>query len=565
MTKPTYVLGTGLSHNGSSVLIKNGEICVGIEKERLTRQKHDGGNDMFTVQYCLDAEGIKLKDLSLVVQCANFEIPDAEFFNGRRHFNNPSLPFVSISHHLAHAHSAISKCPYNDCNILIIDGCGSLYNDCIETFNYQTLFENNATKYYEKDSLYHLQNGSLKVLHKDFSELDDRKYFPISLPTTKHSIGGFYNAVSQYIFGNMNDAGKLMGLAPYGKNKLELNAFEFINEQLFVTNHWKKQLTKPYIDYDHFKLNFQYYADIALWAQTQVEKAILKLFSVRSKHFPHENWCYAGGVALNAVANTKLSQHGVIKNLHVEPASNDAGIALGCAIYGWTQILKEEFRANNNACYGRIYNDTEIKNAIKLLSGNLFSIIETNKTESYYLQCADYIIEGKTIGWFQKGSEFGPRALGHRSILAHPGISGLKGSINCSIKKREDFRPFAPAVLEQYSSEYFTQGFKNKYMLFIDEVKSDISESLMNITHVDKTARVQVVTKEKWNDDFYRLLKKLHDLTGLGMVLNTSFNKKATPIVETPKQAVQFFKDSKLDILILENYIIKKLSISVEN
>lgn len=563
MSKPLYVLGTGLSHNGSAVLLKDGIVCVAIEKERITRIKHDGGNDTDAIQYCLDAEGISLEDIDLVVQTANFEIPDRDRFHGKRLFagtENPQL--ISISHHLAHAYSAVGTCEFDECAVMVIDGCGSPYQQCTDV-SQGTLFPENITEqagngmWCEKDSFYYFDGQKLITLLKDFSPIEKQSAERLKLPTTKHSIGGFYAAISHYVFGNMDDVGKLMGLAPYGKDGLmNQEAFEWKDGSLLVREEWKEALNKPSSGYVFFKENFQYYADIAFWAQKEVEKAVFWCFQDRLERFPHEKVCYSGGVALNAVANAKLLNEEIVSDFYIEPAAGDNGLALGCAYYGWLEVLKKpKVKHNESTCFGKSYSHETIQKALENLPENVQ--VQQLQTADLLDLTADKLSEGLTVGWFQDQCEFGPRALGHRSILAHPGIEGLGDHINANIKFREDFRPFAPAVLPEYANTYFRSGRKSPYMILVDHTKPEYLEQLKNVTHVNGTARVQTIDKH-WNPLFYELTQAFQRKTGIGVLLNTSFNKKGMPIAETPLQAVDLFLESALDVLVLNHTVIEK-------
>lgn len=562
MSKSLYVLGTGLSHNGSAVLLKDGVICVGIEKERITRIKHDGGNDTDAIQYCLDAEGITLADIELVVQTANFEIPNRERFHGKRLFAESEIPLVSISHHLAHAYSAAGTSDFDDCVVMVIDGCGSPYEQCIDSSEGLVLPENitqlaKSQLWCEKDSFYHFDGQKLTPLLKDFSPIETQSDNGLKLPTTKHSIGGFYAAISHYVFGNMDDVGKLMGLAPYGKaGELEQEAFELRDGSLLVRDDWKSELKMPSTGYDFFKKNFQYYADVAFWAQKQVEKAVRWCFEDRLKRFPHRNVCYSGGVALNAVANAFLLNEQVVSNFYIEPAAGDNGLALGCAYYGWLEVLnKSKVKHNENTCFGKSYSSNEINKSLENIPES-WEVEELN-LEELSTRVAKFLAAGKTIGWFQDHSEFGPRALGHRSILAHPGIKGLGDHINANIKFREDFRPFAPAVLPEFAETYFRSGRKSPYMILVDHTKEEYLEELQNVTHVNGTARVQTVD-HMWNNLFFELIQAFERETGLALLLNTSFNKKGMPIVETPDEAISLFQESALDVLVLNQVVVCK-------
>lgn len=566
MTPPIYVLGTGLSHNGSAVLLKNGRICVGIEKERISRKKHDGGNDTLAIQYCLDAEGIELSDVTLVVQCANFDIPDRNKFGGERIFATTNEPkIIDISHHLAHAYSAVGTSPFSECAVMVIDGCGSPLHQFLSMHPEQkkyidSSFLNETQMICEKDSFYHFDGQKLTPLFKDFSTMSDAATSKLKLPTTQHSIGGFYAAVSLYVFGDMDDVGKLMGLAPFGDaTDFNFDAFKFQSGHLEVTNSWKKHFTNPSKGYEYFNEHFSYYANVAKWAQEQVEKAVIACITNRLKQFPHKNLCYTGGVALNAVANAKLEDAQIAQNIYFEPAAGDNGLALGCAYYGWLDYLKmPKVTHNGSTCFGKQYSEEFINTALQKESNKNYSQKKFDTDESLVLYCGKKLNEGKTIAWFQSGSEFGPRSLGRRSILAHPGIEGMKAHINRNIKFREDFRPFAPAVLKEKVSNYFETGRNSPYMILVDKTRPEYLKKLCNVTHCDGSARVQTV-EESWNSRFVKLLKEFEKQSGIAVLLNTSLNKKGMPIVETPEEALYLFEISALDILVLESTVIEKI------
>ncbi|WP_420387840.1 carbamoyltransferase [Roseivirga sp.] len=557
MKKDIYILGTGLSHNGSTVLLKNGHVLVGIEKERLSRIKHDGGNDTLTVNYCLETAGISLKEVDLVVQCENFVIPSKNRFKGPRVFEDfPEDRFISISHHLAHAYSAIGTCPFEEFNVLVIDGCGSPYDQCTEPTlpSLESLaLSLNEGLICEKDSFYHYDGKKLHTVFKDFSPFNTRKSG--WLPTTNHSIGGFYSAISHYCFGNMDDVGKLMGLAPFGKRAIEHEAFELKEGRVFLKSDWDKPLIQEANDWEGFKANRQHYADMAFWAQRQVEKALLYVFQSRLKNKDVLPLAYSGGVALNAVANSLILRSGLIDKLYIEPAAADNGLALGCAYYGWLEILQGKRQAHNgNTCFGKSYTfdlNNQFKNELQSCS------VKEMDEEELVATTARLIKENKTVGWFQGGCEFGPRALGRRSILANPGNKDMQDHINANIKFREDFRPFAPAILINELSRLFLDQFDSPYMILIDRPQEDAYEQLAATIHADGTSRTQTVDAG-WNPRFYRLLEAIKAETGTGAVLNTSFNRKGQPMVEQPYEAIELFLNSALDVLVIENHLICK-------
>ena len=565
MNSPVYILGTGLSHNGSAVLLKDGHVCAGIEKERLSRIKHDGGNDSLAIQYCLDAEGIELKDISLVVQCANFDIPDRNQFKGKRIFANSNEPkVIDISHHLAHAYSAIGTSPFTECAVMVIDGCGSPLHQFLAMHPEQRKYISQSIldetqMVCEKDSFYHYDGKQLIPLIKDFSKMAEGGNNAFSLPTTQHSIGGFYAAVSKYVFGDMDDVGKLMGLAPFGNSGIfDFEAFRFEEGDLFVNEDWKNQFTNPSQGYDYFKAHFDYYANVAHWAQEQVEKAVIACITNRLERFPHKNLCYTGGVALNAVANAKLEDSGIAENIYFEPAAGDNGLALGCAFYGWLEYLKmPKAKHDGSTCFGKQYSSEAISKAFQKERNEKYNPAIFDNEEELIHYCAKRLNEGKTIGWFQSGSEFGPRSLGRRSILAHPGIENMKDHINRDIKFREDFRPFAPAVLKDKVKEYFVAGRNSPYMILVDKTRPEYIDVLSNVTHKNGSARVQTV-EESWNLRFANLLTEFYRQSGIAVLLNTSLNKKGMPIVETPEEAIHLFEITALDVMVIENYVIEK-------
>ena len=562
MNQPVYVLGTGLSHNGSAVLLKDGRVCVGIEKERLTRRKHDGGNDSAAIAYCLDAEGIGIEDLALVVQCANFEVPHRDRFGGLRLFAGTTHPpIVSISHHLAHAWSAAGTSPFDDCAILIVDGCGSPLSQCTDLDGValpDDLDAPDAAMSCEKDSFYRFDGRRMTALEKDFSPLAlNDPGDGVRIGTTRHSIGGFYAAMSHYVFGNLDDVGKLMGLAPYGRpGAITGTAFAMHDGRVFVEQGWKAEFDRPAADYAAFRAGFQYYADVARWAQDEVEAAVAALFRARLKRHPADRVCYAGGVALNAVANARLLDEGVIRDLYMEPAAGDNGLALGCAYHGWIEVLgHDKVPHDGSTCFGRCYTRDEVATALKAASPEWS--IERLETPTLIDRAAALLAQGKTLAWFRDGSEFGPRALGRRSILAHPGTPGIGDHINANIKFREDFRPFAPAVLPEHAAACFASGRDSPYMILIDRTRPELAEPLRNVTHVDGTARVQTVDRN-WNADFAALIEAFHTVTGVPVLLNTSMNRRGQPMVERPEEAVALFAETALDALVLQDVLVTK-------
>lgn len=557
----TYVLGTGLSHDGSCCLLKDGRIAVAIEKERVTRIKHDGGNDADAMRYCLDAEGIGIDDLALVVQNANFGM----FERGNGWFDGPrilgdSVPVVTVSHHLAHAYSAWGPCPFRAAAVLVIDGCGNAYDECIDRDGARVPVDPLAPEvrhlYFEKDSYYVSDGDRLRPVFKDFSPwgIGIRGY-PMTPPTTLHSIGGLYAAASIYAVLGLEDAGKLMGLAPYGRPGVhDFEIFELRDGRVFVRQEWMSRFDNPSRGYSHFRKHFQYYADLAFWVQREVERALLYVVNARRELAPAENLAYAGGVALNAVANRRILLESGFRRVHFQPAAGDNGLAVGAAYYGWLVTLgRERVVHDGSTCFGRTYPSASIERALEWLDES----VAVERVSDPVERAASLLAAGKVVAWFQGGSEFGPRALGHRSILADPRRAKVRDHINARIKRREDFRPFAPAVLAEEASTYFECETESPYMLLVAPVRPQWRERIPAVVHADGSCRIQTVTAAS-DPKFHALLGAFKRATGISVLLNTSLNRRGMPIVETPEQAVDLFLDSALDALVLEDRVLVK-------
>jgi carbamoyltransferase len=559
-----YVLGTHVSHNGSACLLKDGEIVVAIEKERLSRIKHDGKDDSLAIRYCLDAEGITLDDVDLVVQNSNFDMFEGVCSDriGER-LVNKARHVETISHHLAHAYSAVGTSPLDESAVLVVDGCGNAYADCMDLEGAVTLEEPASAElgqvYFEKDSYYLWQNGVLRPNVKDFSVWGPNQSYAMYPNTTMHSLGGTYLGVSTYVFRGIEDPGKLMGLAPYGrKDTYDFEMFDLQNGRVLLNYQWMKEFDRPARSYDEFKENFQYYADIAYHTQKELERALLYLVDARYQMHPSDNLAFAGGVALNAVANRRIVTESKFKNVYFQPAAGDNGLAIGCAYYGWLAILKKQRKAHSGSTFfGRNYSIETTEEALKQSKG-----VRYTREPNFVIKVADLLAEGKTVAWFQGGSEFGPRALGHRSILADPKNKDVRNHINRDIKFREDFRPFAPSVPLDEVETYFDHPYESPYMILVAPVRDAWRERLAAVVHEDGSSRVQTV-EEALVPEYYSLLKKFGERTGYSVLLNTSFNRRGMPIVETPAEAIALFLSTALDALVLGDFIVFKEDVAV--
>jgi carbamoyltransferase len=558
--EPMYVLGTGLSHDGSACLLKDGVIAVAIEKERLTRRKHDGGNDDDAILYCLAAEGISLDDVELVVQNANFSMFERgnDWFKGPRQVaRHPRI--VTISHHLAHAYSAIGTSPFDEAAVLVVDGCGNSCDEALDRTAARSLAPAHDPAldhlHFEKDSYYQFDGRHLQPIVKDYSPWGYRvRDYPMCPQTTQHSIGGLYRAASCYCLGGIDDSGKLMGLAPYGRPGVFSDPiFALRDGRVFVNYDWMSRFDRPRRSAEDFRTQFQYYADIACWVQGELERALLYLVNDRYRSYPSKNLVYAGGVALNAVANSRILRESKFENLYVQPAAGDNGVAIGCAYYGWlSELQRERHLHNGSSAFGRRYAAAEVTEALARRAERIEVVEAPDVVEA----TASILANGAIVGWFQGRSEFGPRALGHRSILADPRRQGHRDRINRQIKFREDFRPFAPAVASEYASTYFG-GSGSPYMLMVAPVLPEHANSIRDVTHVDGSCRLQTVSPEQ-EPTFHALLTAFARRTSLPILLNTSLNRRGMPIVETPAEALDFFLDCALDALVIENYVVRK-------
>jgi carbamoyltransferase len=373
-----------------------------------------------------------------------------------------------------------------------------------------------------------------------------------------HSIGGMYNAASTYVFNGFEDPGKLMGLAPFGRpGQHGFEIFSLKDGRVFVNYDWMASMKNPCRTPALFDDSFQEYADFAFHVQKEVERALLYLFEKRLARVPCRNVAYAGGVALNAVANWRLQQIADTERFYVQPAAGDNGLAIGCAYYGWLEVLKRPRRMHTGStCFGRHYPDASIDKALNTRN----SEIEIHRANDVTEAAAAHLNQGRTVAWFQGGSEFGPRALGNRSILADPRLPRMHSRINRQIKFREDFRPFAPSVPLDDVSTYFDCETESPYMLLVAPVRKEWADKIPAVVHRDGSARIQTVTEES-NPRYYKLLKEFKSAAGLSILLNTSFNKKGMPIVETPEEALSFYLECALDVLVIGNYIVTKAQI----
>jgi len=571
--KHTYVLGLNTyDHDVSACLLRDGAIAFAIAKERITRAKHASGFYKEVIDYCLEAEGITLDDVDLVVRnCYVLPVPEMEerlvyfdapgflpeFERGEaaRHplYRSRQDKVVTISHHLAHAYSAFAVSPFDEGVAMIVDGVGSYRSDVMEPFPSSDVATPLAR---ESESYYTFSGTKLECLKKVWMEpdrgfLSDEFY---NMP----GLGAVYSRASTYIFGDWNKCGELMGLAPYGRRDQVKHLVELTDDKLQVP-HWTAEFKQPYVfDGSSWERSpsMKHWEDLAWRTQDDTENVLLARARWLRETTGAKNLCMAGGVALNCVANGRLAREAGFENVWIQPAAGDDGIAIGCAYYGWLEILKQRRSFVMDHSYvGKRYSDRDV--AAELQKFLVRIQVEAKRSDDVCRDTARLLADQQVIGWFQDRSEFGPRALGNRSLLADPRKGEMKDILNSRVKHRQAFRPFAPIVLAERMKEIFEGEEDSPFMLIAKPVRPEWRERIPAIVHVDGTARVQTV-REQTNPMLYRLLKEFEALTGVAVLINTSFNIKGEPIVETPQDAVNCFLTTGIDHLVMHDTIVSK-------
>lgn len=564
-----YILGLTTLGDSAATLIKDGEIVAATEEERFSRKKHHSGFPYKAIEFCLDYAGITLKDVEHVghywkpwilrhkaMQALKAALISPAMFKARadrgvaqvsdsylgmfkhpkrlrEHFGESDFKFHYLEHHQTHAASAFFVSPFDSAAILTWDGTGE---------DTTTLFSQG-------------KGNKIKVLKR------------IKLP---HSLGQFYSAVTNFIGFDMfsGDEWKVMGLAAYGKPKF----YDFLSEKVLIKNgsggfrfdikvldhhlakHYQfsdaviKELGKPRIPGEELT---EHHWNIACSAQKVLEDTAIHLVKQIKEMTDEENLCMAGGVAFNSVMNGRIFHETPFKNFYVQSAAGDAGCSLGAAYYVWHQILNKPRKyVMNNAYWGPKFTNEECQ---KALDAEGFKY-ETLPDEVLLPKLAKMISEGAIIGWFNGRSEWGPRALGARSFVADPRRADMREILNHKVKLREWFRPLAPSMLEEYGKEIFGVEHHDPFMITVIQVAEEWKKRIPAVVHVDGTARPQMVNKEV-NPRYWNLINEFRKLTGIPLLLNTSFNIQE-PIVCTPQNAINTFKNANFDALVLENNLV---------
>ncbi len=573
--KDFYVLGINFLHSDTSACIfKNGKLIAAVEEERFSRIKHTSSFPVKSINFCLNEVKIDISDLDIITINSNpLSSLDKKILFTLKNYKRYVLALKSISnikkkltikkllslnfekefkgkilyldHHLSHIASSSFFSNFNESVNLSIDGFGDF-----ASAGWGTLINENLT-------------------------LDNKILFP-------HSMGIFYQAITQFLgFKNYGDEYKVMGLSSYGKPVFEhelsqvmfntkigykLNLDYFVHQNQSIIENDKQGQLKYKDLYSDKLINLlgserigtekitQRHMDIAKSAQVVYEKILFSLLNSLYEKYKIKNLTLSGGCAMNSVANGKILKNTSFEKIYISPNPGDAGGSIGSALL-FLNNNKYKIEKNINYAYlGRSYKNDEIEKIInkKNLENNF--IVKRLLEEELIDIVTQKLCDSKIIGWFQDKMEWGARALGNRSILADARNPNIKDIINSKIKRRESFRPFAPAILKEHMKDWFEI---NKEVPFMSEVYSILQHKrteLPGITHVDGTGRLQTVSETN-NPKFYKLIKKFYEKTNIPILLNTSFNENE-PIVESPEQAINCFMRTNMDILILENWMI---------
>ena len=552
------VLGFSVGHDKGAVIIENGKVVVGITQERLSRIKHDGAYSggkipVESVNYCLNSLGITYKEIDLFVYSTTEEIDDVEtqFQHLYPRLNKSILKF--LPHHLAHAYSVFFSSGLEEAAVIVADASGSIITFKNKThlwydpkeYNLDTDFD-----WAEGISIYHFNKNEYKEVYKKWIK------YPVPIDTNEDvSLGTMYSTGSKQLVYSPESqswpAGKLMGLASYADPELVNEAPDFVVElenDIFVSNN---------TIYPKVTWGFDFFSRAAVAGiyQREQEKASLILSKMAKKLTKSSNVCASGGSFLNCNSNEKIIKSNLFENCFFLPPSDDSGIPLGCAWYAYQQLIDIETTQPISPYFGKKYEKREIVEMLNNFTG--IDYVEYDDFDKLNNNVTFWLTQNRVIGWFQDGSEIGPRALGNRSIIASPTQKWMCNHINMDIKKREWYRPFAPAVLYEHQSEIFESDVYSPYMLVTTTVKPEWREKIPAVTHIDNSARHQSVTPEN-NSKFYNLINKFYEKTNVPVLLNTSFNGPKEPIVETPTEAMNCFIENNLDFLVINNFLISR-------
>jgi carbamoyltransferase len=572
------ILGLNMFHaDASAAIVLDGEVKFAVAEERLNRRKHFGGFPALAIRACLDAVGARISDIDHV---AVGQDSDANLAKKVRYaVANPAkiLNFIRLrqrkeamrdvcsliakaleadpaqlrfqehhlEHHIAHIASAYYCSPWDKAAGLSYDGSGDFVSTMAAC----------------------CEGNQIEVLNRVF------------LP---HSLGSLYTMICEFIgYTQYGDEGKVMGLAPYGRDtycdevsnivKLEEDGFRLnldyfkplgSNQGMQVMPDGTVRLARHYSErmeelhgqprQPHAEIT-QRDMDLAFALQHRFEEVFFHLLNRLHRQVPLDELVLAGGCALNSVANGKIFDRTPFRHTYIQPAAGDEGLAIGAALHTYHSVLGQPRRHELRSSYlGPEFSESHIQSALQSAGLTYQKMERTPLLDSV----AEEIANGNVVGWFQGRMEWGPRALGNRSILAHPGLPDMKDVLNARIKHREWFRPFAPSILAEYQHEYFERDHPSPFMLHVYKIRPEKRNELCAVNHVDDTGRLQTVSRDE-NSKYYDLISAFHRKTGIPVVLNTSFNENE-PIVCAPEQAIDCFKRTRMDVLAIGPFLVLK-------
>ncbi len=560
-----YILGmAGYFHDAAACLVHDGQLIAAAEEERFTRVKHQSGIPHKAISYCLGEAGITLDQVDYIgfymnpwlairkkvpFRLLNFSrgflssVGYAAFdanrllvcrFECQKLCKSSKTQLHFLEHHLTHAASSFLVSPFDEAAILNLDMVGE------RAATFMGLGQGNRI----------------------------RRIKEINYP---HSLGMLYASVTHYLgFRAGNDEFKVMGLASYGEPRYtdvfrQIVRLEDEGGYTLDLSYFNHHLAGPYQGYvtpkfiDTFgpprpkedKIE-ERHKDIAASLQLILEETALHLCRYLYDVTKQKHLCLAGGVALNSVMNGRLAVDSPFEDIYIQPAAGDVGPAVGSAYYIYNTLLDQprDF-VMRHTYYGPEYSNQQIKAELDSCK------LDYEYVEDIAPYCAQRLAEGQLVGWYQGRMEWGPRALGNRSILANPTRADMQDIVNRWVKFREDFRPFAPSVLAEKSQEYFDAHYPSPYMLFVCPVKDGKGDVIPAVTHIDGTARFHTVDRDA-NPLYWDVINEFGKITGVPVVLNTSFNVRGEPIICTPKEAIRCFFSTGLDVLIMGNYVLRK-------
>ena len=547
-------------HDSSACLVRDGELVFAVAEERISRAKHDARFPVNAIRACLDFARVKAEQLDEV--CFGWQVAGAAFRHELKCYAsgkvpatytngmNSTLHFMSmwhqqggakrftqtfgatkarvrfVEHHLAHALSAYSFSGFDDAAVVVMDGRGA----------------------WEASSIWHGRDGRIEhVLTIPFPD----------------SLGYFYSEFTEYLgFQRNSDEWKVMGLAPYGKPGVDLRAFIEPEAGPYKV-HARKLVANGAAPFAEMARLFgprrvpeseieERHKDVAYAVQDACEIAMMSVVKMAIEETKSRNVCLAGGVALNSKANGKIAASGLLDKIFVQPAASDDGVALGAALAPYLDAGgRLPMKAMRDAYLGPEFDDEAIENALRTYK------LKYARLSDAAAGAAELLSKGKILGWFQGRMEFGPRALGSRSILADPRDPEMNAKVNNAVKFREWWRPFAPSIKKEAAGEYLESASDSPFMILTAQVRPEKRAVIPSVTHVDGSARPQTVEKEL-NPLYWRLIDEFGKRTGVPVIMNTSFNLRGEAIVNTPTDAIRTFFSSGMDALVIGSFLVEK-------